>query len=85
MKLIMDGHHGQYIPQLFATVIHPSQVNDEAKEDLQALLLGPDEEGYWDAWERVLWNFKTPEGYTLWQSPDGDLFAIAPGEEVPEW
>ena len=81
-ELLLDDHHGIYIPQLFA-----EQFGDDADdvaqkwgvsaENVNILLQGPDAEGYWDAWDMILnvaertVNGKT---YTLFQ--DGALWAV---------
>jgi hypothetical protein len=75
IHLLIDSHHGVYVPQLFAE--HCAHQWDGIKpKDIQTLLSGPDTEWYWESWETVLNNakHKTISGLTLHQ--DGDLWAI---------
>lgn len=51
--LLVDSHHGIYVPQIFAEQnkdLFPSNLQDELKD----LLIGPDCEMYWDSWDTVL-------------------------------
>lgn len=83
--LLIDGSHGQYIPQMFAEQYrrHTRDVPEECWADL---LAGPYEDGYHDAWDMVL-NMATivnahGDRFTLYQ--DMDLWAIPEGAEIPE-
>jgi hypothetical protein len=79
--LLIDSHHGQYIPQLFADKFGQFIENEAYNADL----LSPDGEFYWESWEYVLDNTTIQiEGkpYTLYQ--DGDLFAL-PVEVTPTY
>lgn len=77
-ELLIDGHHGVYIPKLFADMF-PEHLFFEEREILKS---GPDNETYWQIWEDVLdREFIHPvEGKgTLYQ--DEDLWLI-PNENV---
>ncbi|PRY29771.1 hypothetical protein CLV58_12533 [Spirosoma oryzae] len=56
--LMIDSHHGQYIPQLFAktyaTFIDEDSKDTHFDENMASLLAGPDDEWYWDAWDSFL-------------------------------
>lgn len=71
--LIVDGHHGIYVPQVFAQ--HFTQQNC-ADEDWETLKAGPETDWYWESWEAVLQDWKSPKGETLDQT-DGDLFLVS--------
>ena len=76
--LLIDGHHGVYIPKLFADMF-PEHMFSEEREILKS---GPDDETYCQIWEDVLdREFIHPvlgEG-DLYE--DGDLWFI-PNENV---
>ncbi len=70
--LLVDGHYGIYIPQIFAEQF-PRSITRQQKEDLS----DPNNEFYWEAWEDVLneatvWINDKP--YYLLQ--EDDLWAI---------
>ncbi len=54
LHLLLDGHHGVYIPQLFAQQCTAEQHWKYSDEDRAILLAGPDYDEYWDAWDSVL-------------------------------
>lgn len=74
---LLDGAHGQYIPQAFVEVYSPEKwgVTDE---DRDILLAGPDHEWYWETWDDVLGNATYTDDlgfkWTLYQ--EGDLLAL---------
>ena len=57
--LLLDSHHGVYIPQL-AVKYYSQEPNwdwsNVSEEDIQSLLNGVEDENYWEAWEQVLDN-----------------------------
>lgn len=59
-QLLINDHHGQYIPQLFAeqfrNYVHPASSKEITDEDWDILLAGPEHEFYWDTWTAVLDN-----------------------------
>ncbi len=74
MEFILDGHHGIYIPQIFA-----EQYPEWAKydEDMEVLKAGPEHEDYWEAWDSVLGS--EYEGQFLITGEGGnDLFICSP-------
>lgn len=81
MELLIDGHHGQYVPQIFARLMPAA---NGLEEDFEILLEGPENPGYWDTWAWVLDNWTSAAEEALWQSPEGDVFLLDPGEEPPE-
>jgi len=70
-ELLIDSHHGIYIPQFFAEQF-ADQLTDEEKEDLS----DPYNEYYWDTWDNVLNKIFIYEGkeFTLWH--DDDLWLV---------
>lgn len=78
-ELLINGHHGVYIPKLFANMF-PEHLFFEEREILKS---GPDDELYWQIWEDVLdREFIHPilgKGYLY--EDDGDLWFI-PNENV---
>lgn len=82
---IVDGHHGIYVPQVWAER-YGSQAVESAcitADQLHDLSMGPECACYWDAWEQVVNNYcHTVDGidHYLWQ--DGDLFEYP---ETYEW
>ena len=99
--LVIDSHHGIYIPQLFYqqynSVLIGQMVNDgnvknieinvthETWEDISNV----DNEFYWESWEDILGNcklFSNGDEYFLYMN-DGDLFAIPIecAEQMSDW
>jgi len=74
-ELMVDCHHGIYIPQIFAETVNRDLFGDSiSAEDYAILESGPDHEAYWDAWDSILSSAETEDGVSLWQ--DGDLWAV---------
>ena len=52
---VVNSAHGQYAPQVFMELASISSKGWHiSDEDCQTLLKGPDDELYWETWERVL-------------------------------
>lgn len=76
MLLLCDSASGIYIPQRFANEIDRIKVNGVTEEEWEALEFGPDFDGYWDAWDRVIDNAVIyDKGETLYLYHNGDLWA----------
>jgi hypothetical protein len=75
MNLISDAN-GIYIPKMFAEQFFNWEGISE--EDLATLKRGPEDVGYWDAWDDVLANAShVDERGHLWRlQQEGDLFAV---------
>ena len=74
-ELLVDSHHGQYVPQVFAEIAKRDMFGETiSAEDWSILEAGPEHEFYWDAWTSVLDQAETKDGVSLWQ--DGDLWAV---------
>ena len=75
MRLLVDSHHGIYVPQIFAKTYIGWDMDYEDETILQS---GPDREHYWEAWDTVLSSAKYTDAkgvsWTLHQ--DGDLWAV---------
>lgn len=84
LELLLDGHHGVYIPQLFAQY-YGDKLKGQQPDislDIDTLLAGPDGEFYWEAWEGILdGEYLDDNGnkFTLYQS--GDLWLVPDGYE----
>ena len=89
-ELLVNDHHGIYIPQYFCQTYRAYITNmEEVKDDFNICLSGPDNADYWEAWDSLInnVNFTNDKGekYTignLYES--GDLWAIPEGYEWPE-
>lgn len=87
MELLIGGHHGIYIPQLFVQQFKQDILASGAvkKEDLEVVELGPTQEHYWECWETILDNtvlWGVNGNYRLHQTED--LWAMGEDEEWPE-
>lgn len=78
MILFADSNRGQYIPQHFAEAVDRSKITGVTDEEYAILAEGPDNEWYWETWDRVLGNASTTDGQILYQ--DGDLWIGHPEE-----
>ena len=58
VMLIVDGHHGQYVPQIAASVLPAiakslkGKLDNIEQDDIKILADGPGHPEYWDAWQR---------------------------------
>ena len=75
--LLIGSGYGAYIPRDFSeydyVIINGKQYPIELNADDYAELSSPDNELYWDTWDRILNNtvFETPEGsYVLEHNED---------------
>ena len=78
MKLLCDGHHGQFIPQIMARRLFDAGWSGIDLGDVVELEAGPYEsEWYWDAWNDVLneAHFTDERGTVWYLYHDDDLFA----------
>lgn len=79
---LLDGARGIYLPQAFAngdTGLNPIRDCGCDNEDVNAVSDGPDEEWYWEAWDKILCDasWTTPDGvWRLQLGESGDLFAV---------
>lgn len=92
MVLIADSHHGIYIPQLVlkGEIDNPKwNFSDCNKEDIDAVLKGPENEWYWDAWNNIESNVKITdsEGTVYFLYQNDDLWAIPEecADEIEEY
>jgi len=76
IKLFADSSRGIYIPHYFIT--HSAGWHGISDDDRAALKGGPDNEGYWEAWESVLESAAINVNDRIYHlHQDGDLWAIA--------
>lgn len=76
MKLLVNGSHGVYVPQVFFKSLDLDLWNGIDDEDSAILEDGPDHDQYWSVWDDILCNASFTHGgktWKLWQ--DGDLWA----------
>jgi hypothetical protein len=89
---IIDGAHGIYVPQVWAERYGVQAVisANVDEEDVRILLSGPDEEFpdeeyYWETWERVLNDYSHEvNGVKHFLRQDGDLFEYPETYEFEE-
>lgn len=87
LMFVVDDHHGQFVPQVFAERFDINGVSDE---DIQILRDGPNgdsAEYYWEAWDTVTMNGTvTDEEGVDWQihNLDGGVFLSHPEHEWDE-
>ena len=75
-ELILDGHHGVYIPQFFAQT-WASSFDGINHNDVKVLLEGPEHEYYWDSWDTVLSDSSiVRHGVEYMLHQDGDLWLV---------
>ena len=79
-ELLLDGARGVYIPQNFVEEFDLTKWEGVDQDDIDTLLKGPDEEWYWDAWDKVLNNAThTDDHGNVWHLyQDGDLWEYCP-------
>lgn len=78
VELLIDDHHGIYIPKHFVESFDLSDWSGIKAEDLEILRAGPEHELYWETWDDVLNNaIHTDEDGMQWMlHQDGDLFGV---------
>lgn len=78
IQLLLDGCHGIYLPQQFATQFDLAKFNLPDKAVIEYLLAGPEDEEYWDAWAEVLdaATYAGTDGNTYYLYQDGDLWLV---------
>lgn len=79
-QVLVDGHHGIYVPQVFASKFDPNKFGVESFDpDYQCILHGPGEEYYWESWDALLEkaSYKDENGVTWYLNHDGDLFLVS--------
>ena len=88
--LLIDGHHGIYIPKIIAEDIIEGRLLVKNFDDIKwelSELGNPDNESYWDAWsqlmDKVILLNKNKEEYYIYQ--DDDVWAVPVGEEVESY
>ena len=68
---VVDGHHGVYIPQVFA-----ERLPEWCEGDEEAILrAGPEHELYWDVWDEV--SYKERADQILYTGESGDIFILS--------
>ena len=78
-ELLVDGHHGQYVPMVFAqrygdSGFHFPDKDVEWGDEMEILLKGSEHPDYWEVWSYVLDNAVFENWGCLVQSESGDLF-----------
>jgi hypothetical protein len=86
-QLLLSDSHGIYIPKLYCESLAKSDAKElgvpwEAVETCQH---GPDEEHYWEAWQKILDSAEWEENREMWRLvQNGDLFAVRAEAGIPE-
>lgn len=84
MECLIDGHHGIYVPQVFAESYNPETWTGVMFREI--LKQGPDHKDYWDAWDYTLneavHTDENGQKWTLYHGESGDLFIV---HESHEW
>lgn len=85
-ELLLDGNRGVYVPQAFAEGFDLNDWGITDEEDIAILLAGPEEEFYWDVWERVLSDasYTDTDGHTWSLYQEGDLWSVRDDHEWEE-
>ena len=91
--LLADSHHGVYRPQLVVQqyLDHPMwDWSKVSKEDIDAVLAGPDNEWYWEAWDDIMCEVKVvdEEGTVYRLMYNEDLWLVPEDieqEELENW
>jgi|688.fasta_scaffold18107_24 hypothetical protein len=80
VECLLSDARGQYIPRDFVANFDMTEWGLDYERDKWALdtcAAGPDEEGYWDAWDQILNEAKYTKGGNTWfLHQDGDLWAL---------
>ena len=74
---IVDGHHGIYVPQVWAERYGAAAVESAGVNatDVSDLSMGPECAAYWEAWESILNDYcHEVAGVKHYLTQDGDLF-----------
>lgn len=86
MELLIDSHHGQYIPKFFMEQYYERYVTNKDSFSTETIndLKSPDNEHYWESWDFMLSNARLKadngkEGYLLHED---DLWWLIDGEEL---
>ena len=85
-ELLVDGHHGVFVPMVFAQRFGDSGFHFPDKDvvwgdEMEILLKGPEHTDYWDVWQYVLDNAVFEDWGCLMQGESGDLFLININQE----
>ena len=78
VELLLSDARGQHIPRDFVECFNLADWGiDPESWAAQTCAAGPEEEGYWDAWDTILNNAEYKEGAHVWRlHQDGDLWAL---------
>ena len=84
--LLLDGHHGVYIPQIFAGFELLGNVKTPLTQEEKNDLKSPDNELYWDTWYNLLTNFEiTIDGVDYYLYQDDDLWLMPVGYDFDDF
>ena len=76
--LFASDRHGIYIPQYFAESVNRDLLSGVSDSDMDILIIGPDHDEYWDAWDDVTQSaiLTDSNGVTYCLYQDGDLWLV---------
>lgn len=84
MELLIDEHHGIYVPYLFCCY-YANQFQGIDPEDIETCM-NPENEWYWEAWENILDSaYLVQDGKKYFLYQDMDLFLIEEDEEIEQY
>lgn len=77
IELLVDDHHGVYVPKVFVTNYDMSVWSNVDWDDIETIEKGPEAEWYWEAWQDIIDNATyVHKGHTWYLTQqDGGLFA----------
>lgn len=80
IECLLSDARGVYIPRDFVANFDMGEWGLDFERDKWALdtcAAGPDEDGYWDAWDEILRVAEFKQGENVWRlHQDGDLWAV---------
>ena len=82
--LAVDSHYGVYSPQTFVER-YLDQIQGADDIDLITVLYGPDEEGYWDAWNDIIDSSVLIDGvkHGIWDVED--TWLVPENMDISKW
>lgn len=78
VECLLSDARGVYIPRDFVADFDMAEWGvADATWALDTCAAGPDEEGYWEAWDEIMRKAEFKEGDNVWRlHQDGDLWAV---------
>ena len=85
IQLLLSDRHGFHIPKAFTQNFKLDKFTGISEDDIKECS-NPDNEGYWDAWTKILDNAKYThdDGRVFTLHQDGDLWLLCVDKLTPE-